>query len=329
MEIDQSQNENRVESPESVFPKRKNRRFFAILVAATFGWGMTYISEFLVEIFGIALFVLLPLSVAVCSTVIGGYKNSVSKYDLRLDAYLTLTLYCVGLLIFAFEGLICLIMAAPFGIVFTWLGYLLGYQILKQKKLTHQAGGLILVLLSVPAVLSFEYLHQEGEDIRSVVTCIEINAAPDVVWKNLVEFPVMDEPEEFIFTSGIAYPISARIVGTGVGAMRYCNFSTGSFVEPITVWEESSLLKFDVIEQPEPMKELSPYDIHPTHLNGHWVAKEGQFKLTPLANGRTQLEGTTWYTNRIKPDFYWTLWSDYIVHKIHLRVLEHIKTQCE
>jgi hypothetical protein len=26
---------------------------------------------------------------------------------------------------------------------------------------------------------------------------------------------------------------------------------------------------------------------------------------------------------------YWTIWSDYIVHKIHRRVLEHIKSQAE
>lgn len=56
---------------------------------------------------------------------------------------------------------------------------------------------------------------------------------------------------------------------------------------------------------------------------------QGQFKLTQLANGHTFLEGTTWYINKINPHIYWTVWSDYIVHKIHKRVLEHIKTQAE
>jgi hypothetical protein len=77
------------------------------------------------------------------------------------------------------------------------------------------------------------------------------------------------------------------------------------------------------------MKELSFYDIHPNHLHGYWVSKQGQFKLTQLANGHTLLEGTTWYVNKIKPGLYWTVWSDYIVHKIHQRVLQHIKTQTE
>jgi hypothetical protein len=33
--------------------------------------------------------------------------------------------------------------------------------------------------------------------------------------------------------------------------------------------------------------------------------------------------------NKIKPGFYWEIWSDYIVHKIHKRVLEHIRQQAE
>jgi hypothetical protein len=29
------------------------------------------------------------------------------------------------------------------------------------------------------------------------------------------------------------------------------------------------------------------------------------------------------------PAAYWRLWSDYLIHKIHLRVLTHIKTLAE
>jgi hypothetical protein len=37
------------------------------------------------------------------------------------------------------------------------------------------------------------------------------------------------------------------------------------------------------------------------------------------------LEGTTWYTNKMRPAAYWQLWSDMAIHRIHLRVLDHIK----
>lgn len=161
------------------------------------------------------------------------------------------------------------------------------------------------------------------------MTSVEINADPHSVWKNVIEFPQLKEPIEFIFKTGIAYPINAKIEETGVGAIRHCNFTTGSFVEPVTVWEEPRLLKFDVVKQPEPMKEISFWNIDAPHLHEYFVSKKGQFLLTELPNGKTRLEGTTWYYHKIKPAFYWQLWSDYIIYSIHDRVLTHIKENSE
>ena len=77
------------------------------------------------------------------------------------------------------------------------------------------------------------------------------------------------------------------------------------------------------------MKEISMYDINPAHLHEYFVSKKGQFKLTKLADGKTLVEGTTWYYNKIQPEIYWKIWSKYIIHKIHHRVLNHIKVTCE
>jgi hypothetical protein len=77
------------------------------------------------------------------------------------------------------------------------------------------------------------------------------------------------------------------------------------------------------------MKELSFWDIDAPHLHDYFVSKKGQFRLVKLSESETLLEGTTWYYNRIKPGFYWDLWSNYIVHQIHIRVLTHIKQVSE
>jgi hypothetical protein len=133
-----------------------------------------------------------------------------------------------------------------------------------------------------------------------------------------------------MFKTGIAYPIRAEINGQGPGAVRHCVFSTGAFVEPITVWDEPRLLQFDVTSQPAAMEEMSLYtDLRPPHLEHYLISKKGQFQLTALADGTTRLEGTTWYQNRFWPAFYWHFWSDYIIHRIHYRVLAHIKTLAE
>jgi len=146
----------------------------------------------------------------------------------------------------------------------------------------------------------------------------------------VVSFSDLPEPREWFFRAGLAYPSRARILGTGPGAVRYCEFSTGPFVEPIEVWDEPRLLRFRVTESPAPMHELSLYrDLQPKHLHGYLVSKQGEFRLTPLPGNRTLLEGTTWYQHGLWPAQYWTWWSDAIIHRIHLRVLSHIRTLAE
>jgi len=89
------------------------------------------------------------------------------------------------------------------------------------------------------------------------------------------------------------------------------------------------LLKFDVLEQPAPMKELSFWNVDAPHLHDYFVSKRGEFKLIALPNGHTLLEGTTWHYHNIRPVFYWRLCRNYIIHEIHGRVLRHIKVNAE
>jgi hypothetical protein len=284
-------------------------------------WGIYGIGQY-----GIALFILTPLFIGAGSTILYGLKKEITKKEAWQIGFLTLGIFTAGLLVFAIEGVICIAMAAPIGLLLTWIGSLIGYAII--NKTPNNAPMTMLILIGIIPTMAFIEKGNEPT-LTSVVTSIEINADPQTVWKNVVQFPQLDEPTEFIFKTGIAYPINAKIEGIGVGAVRHCNFTTGSFVEPITVWDEPRLLNFEVVEQPEPMKELSFWDIDAPHLHDYFVSKQGQFKLTELPNGSTLLEGTTWYYHNIRPTFYWQLWSNYIIHKIHERVLTHIKKNAE
>jgi hypothetical protein len=82
------------------------------------------------------------------------------------------------------------------------------------------------------------------------------------------------------------------LAGAGVGAVRYCNFSTGPLVEPITYWEPGTRLGFDVLRSPDPLRELSFYsNLSPPHLHGYLRSRRGEFRLIALPGGRTRLEG--------------------------------------
>jgi hypothetical protein len=159
---------------------------------------------------------------------------------------------------------------------------------------------------------------------------IEVDRAPEAVWPHVIAFAPLPPPTEWLFQTGIAYPVRARIEGEGVGAVRYCEFSTGPFVEPITVWDAPTRLGFSVTEQPRPMDELSPYDdLLAPHLDSSLRSQRGEFLLSPLPYGRTRIEARTWYTLDMRPSGYWHIWSDAIIHRIHVRVLEHVRQQAE
>ena len=243
-----------------------------------------------------------------------------------------LTTFLIGaaLLGFRYEGLVCLLMAMPLALPFSIAGGLVARYILRSRTGTSTPPAFAACLVMLPMVMFAEHAAKREPPVFSVTTSIVIDAPVSVVWKNVIAFPPLAPPDEWLFRAGIAYPTAAQIVGSGPGAVRYCRFSTGDFVEPITVWDENRLLAFDVSAQPPAMRELSPWKITPPHLERNYMrSRRGQFRLVALSDHKTLLEGTTWYQNYFWPQAYWREWSDEIVHRIHMRVLRHVKEQAE
>ncbi len=277
--------------------------------------------------YGGVLFFATPLLVGAVSAYISNAKHSRGVGVSIGIATLTLLTCGMVLLMFALEGAFCILMAAPIFLVEGILGALIGHLIACcGASRSEDWSGVIFVL----PVLAFGESFQSPPPLREVVSIVEIAAPPEVVWRNVVSFPDLAPPREWFFRAGIACPERARIEGHGVGATRYCEFSTGSFVEPIRVWDEPRRLAFDVTAQPPTMRELNPWgDIHPPHLDFVLISRRGEFRLIPLPNGGTRLEGRTWYEFDMGPRSYWALWGDYFIHRIHLRVLDHIRDLSE
>ena len=235
------------------------------------------------------------------------------------------------MILFALEGVVCLIMASPIAFAVATIGGILGYAVQKTFWWRKDSPKLFCsVILMMPLLMDLEHVAPPALPLLSVKSSVIVHAPPEKVWRNVVAFSELPPPQETLFKLGVAYPIRAEIAGHGAGAIRHCNFSTGPFVEPIEVWDEPRLLKFSVTQNPEPMQEWTPYRrVHPAHLDGYLQSRAGQFRLTPLPDGSTLLEGTTWYYHHLWPAGYWQFWSDYIIHTIHLRVLNHVKALSE
>ena len=277
--------------------------------------------------YGFALFVGIPFSLGLISVLIYAHHEPRGLAICLGQATLSVAFACLLLFGFAIEGVICLAMAAPLALPLAFIGGFIGYLVQLARPGGRPAAQVYpMLMLAMPSLMAVESATLPEPPVFAVRTAVEIEADSQQVWNHVVAFSELPEPSDWLFRLGIAYPERAEIFGRGAGAERHCVFSTGSFVEPIEVWDEPRLLKFSVTSNPPPMQEWTPYkDVHPPHLEGFLVSNGGQFLLEPLPGGGTRLEGTTWYRHSLWPAGYWKLWSDEIIHRIHLRVLRHVQ----
>jgi hypothetical protein len=282
--------------------------------------------------YGWGLFVSVPFIVGfVSAAMFNRGRPGANPAESSAVGLIAIIIVGAGLLSFGLEGIVCLLMALPIvGPIAMMGGAMAGYCARNAWQTPQSPSGVVAGLLLMPLLLVGEHQLKLAPVEYKVVSTVVVHAPPQRVWDGLVAFSEIPPPTEALFRAGVAYPIRAEIQGRGVGAVRYCIFSTGAFVEPIEVWQSPELLRFGVRQQPQTMRELSPFNIEPRHLREEYFrATRGQFRLVPQPDGTTLLEGTTWYTLRYWPAQYWRIWSDTIVHRIHLRVLNHIREDVE
>jgi hypothetical protein len=281
--------------------------------------------------YGLVLFTGVPIMLGILAPAFHGMGARRSFGNMLGISILAQIFLFAGMLVFGIEGLVCLFMAAPLWLTFAVVGTCIAYPIHAAMWRNHvNVRGFpvvgLLLMAALPMFMGAEHVARVEPPLQTMTTSIDIDAPAATVWKNVVSFEDMPTPDQWIFSLGVAHPIRAEIEGTGVGATRYCVFSTGKAVEPVRTWEENRLLEVDVTVTPPSMEELSFYtNLHPAHLEGYLTSARARFELVPLANGKTRLIGTSWYRNRMSPAFYWNLWSDQAIRAVQVSVLTHIK----
>lgn len=308
-------------------PRREGKlpsALLSIAVGVGIDIGMFVLSVYGMRDYGLALFVGTPFVAGIVSGYVYNRRYAATERETMELALLTTGIMVGVLFTVGFEGAICLAMALPLGMAIGAFGALVGRAIALRDERSPWRSLFALALLPPAMPLFAPPARQPLHEVRSA---IEIDAPPEVVWPHVVSFPDLPEPSSFVRRMGMAYPRRARIEGRGAGAIRYCEFSTGPFVEPIRVWDTARRLSFDVVQSPPPLREWSLYaGVMPPHLDGYFTARRGEFRLVRLPGNRTRLEGSTWYELRIAPEPYWGVIADFIVGRIHHRVLQHIAT---
>jgi uncharacterized membrane protein YhaH (DUF805 family) len=309
--------------------RRRDAAWRAVMAGVLVGLAMSALSVYGMRSYGASLFFLTPFVIGALTAFLFCRRfPTATTWETLGVVTATVAAVCVVLLLAAQEGAVCLAMAIPLAALVSLIGAFIGRQMAVADR--GPEAHAVLALAVLPLSSFIEALGPAEVPLREVRSSVIIDAPPPVVWRKVIAFPPLPAPSELVFRLGVAYPIRARLVGEGVGAVRYCEFSTGPFVEPITAWEPEKRLSFDVVRQPPPLIEMSPYaHIAPPHLDGYFRSRRGEFRLIALPHGRTRLEGSTWYELRIGPEAYWTIHADWLVHAIHARVLRSIKKAAE
>ncbi len=246
-------------------------------------------------------------------------------------AFLALTAILTILGFAAMEGVICILMAAPFvgllGIIGALLGHWLATLTTRPAYQVQSAAWLAVIICAVGESIA------PPPPLEDVVSSeVIINATPAQVWKQLKDIRDLPAPTEPLFVFGVAHPLEAYVVGEGgVGAARVCRLSTGDMPERISVWKPEQELKFIVLDTPAAMREATFFgqELDGAHLHTTYTSLEGGFRLEALPDGRTRLTGTSRYLLTITPATYWNLWTRHIVGQVQLRVMNHVKAKAE
>jgi len=277
--------------------------------------------------YGFGMFVVSPFVIGATAGYLANRRGNVGSFRTALVVTIACALGGIALVAVALEGLVCIILGAPLGLGVALLGGLFGREVAlystRSGRQTLSSFALLPLVFAVESVVS----PSTAFDTRETII---VDAPAAMVWNAIVNMDPLDEPTALPFRLGVAYPRGGRIVGEGIGATRFGEFSTGTAVERITDWLPGRKLAFTVISGVPAMRELSPYqNVHAPHVVGYFTTMSTSFELLPQSDGRTKIVEESSHRLRLDPIFYWLPFARLIIHENNARVLAHIRAQSE
>lgn len=232
-------------------------------------------------------------------------------------------------LVFAVEGLICVVFWLPAYVAITALGGLTAWFVVraKQKRAAFLAGVLVLPYGAAFAEHEVPTEHQR----RVVRTHIDIAAPPAAVWEEIVDVPLITEHEHGFAWShviGFPRPVSARASSRTVGALREAKFERGVvFYERVTRCEPNSELEFDISVDSRTIPK-DALDEHVTLGGPYFDVLTGAYRIESLGDGvRLHLSSE----HRLSTHFngYASWWTDFVMRDTQQYILEIVARRAE
>lgn len=292
----------------------------AIIVAAVLVSAVTF------GAYGWGLFVMTPLLVGITTGYLANRDSLLPPGRTAGVVLSAAALGTVALVMFALEGLVCILLAAPLGALMAMIGGSIGRAV---ARAGHSRQKPLMCVALLPALFALEAAMPPAVPIESTAS-IDIAASPAAVWNVLTSDEAISSSPGLIGAAGLAFPTRGQLMGTGVGAVRIGMFSTGIARERVTEWSPGRRLAFVVLQQPPAMEEMSPYRrVHAPHVNGYFDTGLTCFSLVPLPGGGTRLTVSGSHMLRLDPALYWEPFARLAIGMNEQRVLEDIRSKAE
>ncbi len=306
---------------------------YGVAVGLAYGLSLRFLAHMyplnrFFTVMSVSFLFLLPFSMGFLTVFLVERKQSQSPWLWVAMSVLPVTGGLLGTVIALWEGVICVVMFAPIGLLCAILGGFAGGAVARFSKKPVLTCIAILPLLVNP----WEQKVLARYEVRTVKSSIDIQAPPSVIWNNIKSVSTIT-PEElkpaWSRKIGFPRPLDATLSREGVGGIRHARFAGGVlFVETVDVWEPQRRLAFSIKAQTA--------DIPPTTLDSHvtvggpfFDALRGEYAIEHLPDGTSRLH--LYSQHRLSTDFNWYahLWTDAVMADIQNSILRVLRRRCE
>lgn len=284
------------------------------------------VSTLVFRTYGVGVFALLPFMVGLTTAYVANRRTLLRPGETGLAVLYANLLGAVGLIAFALEGAVCLIMAAPLAAGMAAIGGLVGRAVAKRRH--RDAVPMLFSNAALPLMFLIESLVPSSLSL-STTRSIDIAAPPAAVWSAVTRLEPIEPPPGLPFRLGLAYAVDAGVSGDGVGAEGVGRFSTGEARVRVIGWEPERRLVVQVLESPPALKELSPYArVHAPHVHGYFETRATTFDLQPTPTGTRLVIGAQ-HELKLDPAPYWAPFARWAIRSNTDHVLREIGADAE
>lgn len=245
---------------------------------------------------------------------------------------LSASLLLATTLLLAWEGAICIVMAAPIVLGMAFLGGLLVGVLATVRGRRGAPPPAIAGCVLLPFIFApLEARLPRPQGLRVVTTEIDIAASPEAVWSQVVRVPRIGEREQrngFFQSIGIPRPLEARLSAEGVGGLREATFEGGlRFEERVTEWEPARRIGFTIRVDPSSYTSAL-LDEHVRVGGATFDVVFGRFELLARPGG-THLVLQSRHRLSTTLNAYAGLWTDAVMRDIQQNICEVIRSRSE